>query len=148
MTMTAFNFEKFAQEPHIYMQDLAARLEHSDEGPRTLIIWKAVMHTIRDRIHMGESLDLISQLPVLLRGFYVDGWKYHEQPPADYSTMKQFTDAIKEKQEQYGEAQFDWPQSTEKIASIVFESLHRYLSEGQLAHIRSQLPQEVKEIAS
>jgi uncharacterized protein (DUF2267 family) len=51
---TNLSFDKFAQEAHEYINELARELEHPEEKERVLIIWRAVMHTIRDRIHLGN----------------------------------------------------------------------------------------------
>jgi len=111
-----------------------------------MIIWRAVMHTIRDRIQISESLDLISPLPLILKGMYTLGWKYTETPPYTYETIEQMKTRVKNLQSQYGEQEFDWGKSTDEIISIVMDSLERYCTEGQMDHIRGQLPQEVKQI--
>ena len=44
---TNLNFEKFSQEAHEYIKELANELGHPEEKERTLIIWRSVMHTLR-----------------------------------------------------------------------------------------------------
>ncbi len=72
----AINFEKFAQEGNEFLSRLATSLGHPEEKGRTGIIMRSVMHTLRERITVGESLNLLSQLPMFLKGIYVDKWKY------------------------------------------------------------------------
>ncbi len=123
---------------------MANDLGHPEEKQRVMIIWRAVMHTIRDRIQISESLDLISPLPMILKGIYTTGWKYTEKPPYDFTTIEQMKTQVKALQNQYGEQEFSWSKSTDEIISIVLDSLERYLPEGQMEHIRGQLPQEIK----
>lgn len=144
--MNSLNLEKHYQEAHKYINHLAEQLGHPEEKQRALIIWKAVMHTIRGRIQISESLDLISQFPLFLKGMYVDQWKYHEKPPKDYDTVEQMKNMVKNLQSRYGEAEFNWDMPTEEIIATTLDSLKEYVSEGQMAHIKGQMPAEVKSV--
>ena len=105
------------------------------------------MHSIRDRIQISESLDLISPLPLILRGIYTTGWKYTDSPPYKYKTIEEMKDQVKDLQNQYGEQEFNWSKSTDEIISIVLDSLQKkYFTQGQMDHIRTQLPDEVKSL--
>lgn len=145
---TDLNFEKFAQEAHEYINQLATDLGHPEEKERTLRIWRAVMHSIRDRIHFGESFQVMDPLPMILKGIYVQNWKYTEKPPKDFETVEEFKNEVKKLQDQYGEEDFPWSKSTEEIISITINSLKRFLNENQLQHLKDQMPKEVKELVA
>lgn len=147
MDYSNLELEKYLHVTHEYINGLAEDLGHPEEQRRVMIIWRAVMHTIRDRIQISESLDLISSLPMILKGMYTMGWKYHETPPLEYETMEQMKTRVKALQKQYGESEFDWGKGTDEIISITLDSLERYFSDGQMEHIRNQLPQEVQAVA-
>ncbi|MEX0721972.1 MAG: DUF2267 domain-containing protein [Balneolaceae bacterium] len=146
MEPTKLGLEKYVHEVHDYINKLASDLGHPTEQKRVLIIWRSVMHTIRDRIHMSESLDIISSLPMILKGMYTMGWKYHEKPPLDYETIEQMKTQVKAHQNKYGEAEFNWSLHTDEIITITIDSLSRYLTESHLEQIKGQLPQEVKAV--
>lgn len=146
MDYSNLELEKYLHETNEYINQLADDLGHPEEQRRVMIIWRAVMHTIRDRITIAESLDLISPLPMILKGMYTMGWKYHETPPYDFETMEQMKTQVKALQNQYGESDFNWRKGTDEIISITLDSLERYLSKGQLEHIRGQLPDEIKPV--
>jgi uncharacterized protein (DUF2267 family) len=146
--MDNLNFDKHYHEVNTYVNQLAEELGHPEERRRSLIIWRAVMHSIRDRIHLSESFDLISQLPLILKGIYVDQWEYSSSPPKDFQTVEEMKDEVKRTQAQFGEEDFDWKISTEDIISRTIDSLKVYFSEGQLEHIRAQLPEDVKNLVS
>lgn len=148
MANTNLSFDKFVQQAYEYINQLAADLGHPDEKERALIIWRAVMHTIRDRVHISESFHLMSQLPTILKGIYAEGWKYHEKPPKRFKGVDEMKDEVKALQDQYGETIFDWEKSTEEIISITVNSLKRFVTEGQLEHIADQMPKDVKELVS
>ncbi|WP_029036883.1 DUF2267 domain-containing protein [Salinimicrobium xinjiangense] len=142
------SFNKFAKEAYDYVNELARDLEHPEEKDRVLTIWRAVMHTIRDRIHLGESFQIIDPLPMIFKGIYVENWKYTEKPPKDFSSIEEMKTEVKQIQAQYGEEDFPWKKSTEEIISITLNSLKKFMSDDQLHHIKDQLPKEVKELVS
>ena len=114
------NFQNFVQDTHEYINELAAKLGHPEEKDRVLKIWRAVMHTIRDRIFLGESLQVVSPLPMILKGIYVENWKYSEKPPLNYETLEEMKNQVKKLQDSYGEDEFPWKKSTEEIKQIVW----------------------------
>lgn len=148
MDSSNIQLDKYLHETHAYINQLSDDLGHSEEKQRVMIVWRAVMHTVRDRITISESLDLLSALPLLLKGWYVTGWSYSEKPPLDYQSVEQMKTLVKAHQNQYGEDEFDWKIPTEEIISITLKSLDRYFSEGQMSHIRGQLPPEIKQIVA
>lgn len=146
MSSTNLNFEKFTQDAYEYMNELSANLGHPDEQNRVLIIWRAVLHSIRDRITLGESFQLFAPLPMIFKGVYVEGWQYSTKPSKNFDSIKEFKNEVKALQSQYGEAEFSWSKSTEEIISITINSLDRYLEDEQLEHIKGQMPVEIKDI--
>ncbi|UZH55070.1 DUF2267 domain-containing protein [Salinimicrobium tongyeongense] len=141
------SFDKFAKEAYDYVNDLARDLGHPEEKERVLIIWRAVMHALRDRIHMGEAMQLMDPLPTIFRGIYAENWKYNEKPPNTFSSIEEMKEEVKSLQAQYGEEDFPWKKPTEEIISITINSLDRFLQGKQLQHLKDQLPKEVKELA-
>ncbi|MFO8146944.1 MAG: DUF2267 domain-containing protein [Bacteroidota bacterium] len=148
MANANLNFESFAQDAHKYVNELAHELGHPEEKNRVLIIWRSVMHTLRDRIHLGESFQIIDPLPMIFKGIYVQNWKYSEKPPLQYETMEEMNNQVKDLQAHYGEQDFSWSKSTEEIISITLNSLKRFISKGQMGHIIGQMPKEIKEYLS
>ena len=140
------SFDKFSKEAYDYVNELARDLGHPEEKDRVLMIWRAVMHTIRDRIHLGESMQIMDPLPMIFKGIYVEDWKYSEKPPKDFSTIEEMKEEVKALQARYGEEEFPWKKSTEEIISITINSLKPYLQENQLQHLKDQLPKDVKEV--
>ena len=143
---TNLSFEKFAKDAHEYVNYLAQELGHPEEKERVLIIWRAVMHTVRDRIHLGESFQLMAPLPMIFKGIYVENWKYSDKPPKDFDSIEEMKQEVKAVQAQYGEEDFPWKKPTEEIISITIDSLKRYMDEAQLQHLRDQMPKEVQQL--
>ncbi|RDV14542.1 DUF2267 domain-containing protein [Pontibacter diazotrophicus] len=137
-------FDKFAQEGNEYLNELAADMGHPEEKGQTYILLRSVLHVLRDRITISESFHVLSQLPMFLRGIYVEQWEYREKP-LKIDSLEEFKEAVKQEQAKFGERQFDWGQSTEDLISMILTSLGtRYLTEGQLQHIATQMPKEIQ----
>lgn len=136
----AINFDKYAQEGNLFVKNLAEKLGHPNEVARTGILLRAVLHTLRDRITIGESLNMMAQLPMFLKAVYVEDWKYSEQP-TKISTMEEFSEEVEKHQEQYGEQEFSWKKSTEELVQIILGELATYISQGEFEDIKSQLPE-------
>jgi uncharacterized protein (DUF2267 family) len=139
------NFEKYAQEGNSFIKILAKELGHPDEIARTGIILRSVLHTLRDRISMGESLNLLSQLPMFIKAVYVDNWEYRDKP-LPLKTREDFYNAVEKHQSLYGEKQFNWINSTAEIVQTVLTTLGKYVSQGEFEDVISQLPVELKEL--
>lgn len=139
-------FDKHGQEANEFVKELSNNLGHPEEQTQTIRLLRAVLHTVRDRITISESLDLLAQLPMMLKALYVEQWKYHEKPPLNYDDMEGLTTAVKKEQERMGEQSFDWQESTEDLVKIVLTSLRKYITDGQAIHVMDQMPKEVKAI--
>jgi hypothetical protein len=47
---------------------------------RSACILRAVLHTLQQYLTVEESLQVVSQLPVMLKAVHVDGWKLSNKP--------------------------------------------------------------------
>ena len=74
-TATISAFESTLQKTNVWLKDLMVEMhwEHSHHQ-RAYHALRAVLHALRDRLPIEESSDLASQLPMLIRGFYYEGW--------------------------------------------------------------------------
>jgi len=139
------DFNKYAQEGYAFVNELARELGHEEDKGSVSIALRAVLHTLRDRITMAESLHLLSHLPYFLKAVYVDQWKYMEQP-LSIRTVEQFKEEVKMRQLQFGERDFDWKNPTEEIIRTVIHCLRKYIPQGTFEDIQANLPKELKSL--
>lgn len=139
----ALNFEKYTQEANLFIKELARELGHEEETGTTGILLRAVMHTLRDRITISESFDILAQLPMYLKAVYVDNWKYLEKP-LNINSVEEFKEEVKKRQEQYGERDFDWEEPTVELVGTVLHHLGQFITEGEAENIAAQLPEELR----
>lgn len=141
----AFNFETYANEGKAFLRELASNLGHPDDEQTAARVLRAVLHTFRDRITISESLDVLAQLPMFLKGVYVEQWKYREAP-LKIKTLEEFKEAVKKEQANFGEQSFGWQEPTEEIIKTTFLSLKKFLTEGEASHVLGQMPKEIQEL--
>lgn len=84
-------FDRTIEKTHQFINDVAQQLELEDKHTVFIGI-KAVLHGLRDRIPLEEAAQLGAQFPVMLAGFYYQGWK-----PAATPTKERSVDAFVEK---------------------------------------------------
>ena len=85
---------------------------------------------------------------LILKGIYVENWKYQEAPLLTYSTLEEMKTQVKTLQEQYGEDEFPWKKPTEEIILNTVQSLKRFLSEAHIDSLTTPLPKEVETFLS
>lgn len=60
------------------VQKLMQLYDFRDEN-KAFVLLRATLKALRDRLTMEEAIQLGSQLPALLRGFYYEGWNFEMQ---------------------------------------------------------------------
>lgn len=106
-------------------------------------VTQAVLYTLRDRITIEESQDLISQLPMAIKAVYINGWKLKKEREK-YNTRQEFLNAVYEHSART--AGRDLGDDLRPKVQAVFKIIKSYVSEGEMAHVRSRLPEEIAEL--
>jgi len=135
----ANHFENYAQEGNVFLKEVAAALGAPDDQEHAFRVIQAVFHTLRDRITMEESLHLISELPMALKSVYVNNWHFRDKPEK-YETKYEFFERIKTIDLS---DEIDFGTDPEKEVKAVFSVLSHRISEGEMDHVKGQLPTEI-----
>jgi uncharacterized protein (DUF2267 family) len=129
-------FSKTLDKTHIWLTDLMQELEWKDEHKAYLAL-RAVLHTLRDRLTVEEAADLAAQLPMLVRGFYFEGW-HPAGTPLKERHKKEFLAHVQ------GYFKNDPSVVPEKVVRAVFKLLRRNIARGEVNDIGHILPGEVR----
>jgi uncharacterized protein (DUF2267 family) len=136
------NIGKYVEEANLFFKEVAAELQTPDDIGHASRVTTAVFHTLRDRITVEESMHLISNLPMILKGIYVDGWKITRQ--ADRTdTLDEFLDEVREHAPREAGRDFGGHQMARDTVKGVLRVLRKYVDEGEIRHIQQQLPEGV-----
>jgi uncharacterized protein (DUF2267 family) len=68
------------QKTQIWLKDLMSQLDWEDRPHKAYLALRTVLHALRDRLTVEEAVQLGAQLPMLVRGFYYEGWTLKGKP--------------------------------------------------------------------
>lgn len=151
-------FDSSIQRTDEWLDDVMKELNIKNRRNAYRVL-KATLQALRDRLTPQEALDLASQLPLLIRGSFFEGWDI-PNVPLKISSKEEFLALIEEKLQPTGLDLGIWDTSElglefeseiegielEFIARGIFSILDRKISKGEIEDIKSNLPQDIKEI--
>ena len=103
--------------------------------------FRAVLHAVRDNLNVDEVTDLGSQLPMLVRGFYFEGWRPAEAPNVERDRAA-FLEHVRSSLGPATETGLDLEASIRAVMTFLEERI----SDGQARHVREHLSDEVTSI--
>ena len=137
-------FEKYALKGNEFLQLLAVELGKEGDLHTTARILRNTLHVLRDHLTVEESLQMISQLPLMIKGVYVEGCKAPKKP----LRIKHVETLVSEwmKKEGASVAAHDVINEAGARHAIrcVFKVVNNYVSDGELRDIAGTLPKELK----
>ncbi|MDP1736511.1 MAG: DUF2267 domain-containing protein [Caulobacter sp.] len=94
---------------------------------------RAVLHILRDRLPMHAVLGLSAQLPMLLRGVFLEGWRPGDGP-SDIRDPQDFAQAVADLLPP------SFPREPNGAAEAVFAVMAARLDPGEVAKLIQHLP--------
>lgn len=138
MTATTISsLEKTIQKTNLWLEQLSEEMHMDREHAYRCL--RAVLHALRDRLTVEETSDLAAQLPLLVRGIYYESWNPSKTPTADRN-LAAFLDRVAS--ELKGGIAID----PERATRAIFKLLAEHCSDGQIKHVRGNLPQDVQSL--
>lgn len=138
--MTMINeFDSVVNKSELWIKDVADALG-TDDYRRVLQGVRATLKTVRDRLPVDEAVNFGSQLPVLLSGYYYEGWKPAKTPTKERS-IEEFYDSVQKNIDQLGH-----PLKAEDIVKPIFSVLTKRISEGEIQDLIQMMPNEFREL--
>jgi uncharacterized protein (DUF2267 family) len=141
----ALDFEKYAVKGNEFVKLVMDDLNMPRDKSGRII--RAVFHALRNRVSHEESFQMLAQLPMALKGIYVDGWKFNKE----FNRISHLNDFLDEvRKEDGGLAGYDLGNNAKaKVAvAAVFKAMNYFVSEGEMRDIMSGLPKELKEFVN
>ena len=133
-------FDSTIQTTNIWLNDILERLGWQDRY-RAYHALRAVLHALRDRMTVDQAAALGAQLPMLVRGFYYEGWHPGGKP-------------IKERRREdflaHIAAAFrdDPGVDPERVTRAVFQVIAKHVTPGEIRHVKLGLPGEIRSLWS
>ncbi|SCL35852.1 Uncharacterized conserved protein, DUF2267 family [Micromonospora nigra] len=99
---------------------------------------RTVLHLLRDRMPVAESVEFAQQLPVLVRGIYFDGWQ-----PENVPIKLNRDDFLYEVRQGFP---YDVQGGPEQVVRVVLDTLRRHVTQGEWQDVKSTMPGDLAKI--
>ncbi|WP_372988623.1 DUF2267 domain-containing protein [Sulfitobacter sp.] len=139
--MTAQGLEVIDNSVHLtheWINELAERLDWSSKRSALRLLRITLRH-LRDHLVVNEVAQMSAQLPLLIRGFFFEGWMPKHTPikerhVSDFSAF--ITTQMGEAEEYRGREDI----------KCVFDLLNNRLSRGEVEDLRATLSEEIRSL--
>ena len=139
MSMTGLEvFDATIHKTNSWLKELMQELAWDDRH-KAYVALRATLHALRDRLTVEEVAQLGAQLPMLIRGFYYEGWD-PTRKPLKIRDKGEFLDRIRQ------EFRGGDPVDPERVARAVFAVLADRVTEGEIEDVKHVLPEEIREL--
>jgi uncharacterized protein (DUF2267 family) len=132
-------FDSTIQKTQVWLNEIMSDLEWEDKPHKAYTALRTVLHALRDRLTVEEAMQLGAQLPMLIRGFYYDGWTLKDKPHKE-RTKEEFLEHLRDA------FQDDVTVRPEQVCRAVFRVLARHTSEGEIEDIKHIMPKALQEL--
>ncbi len=130
-------FDATIHKTNAWLSEIMAQLDTNDRHEAYHAL-RAVLHVLRDRLTVEEVVQFGAQLPMLIRGFYYEGWNPAGKPLK--WNKEEFLSSVRESFR--GASAPD----SEKITRIVLTVLTHHVSEGEVKNVKNILPKALREL--
>jgi len=127
-------FDSTIQRTNTWLKELMQELNWSDHR-KTYLAFRCVLHAVRDHLPVNDAISFGQQLPMLIRGFYFDGWSLTGKP-LPMGTRKDFLSVISKSLALDG----DSTSNPEVVARAVFRLLDRKVTDGEIEDVQHLIP--------
>lgn len=105
---------------------------------KAFVILRASLKALRDRLTTEEAIQLGAQLPVLLRGFYYEGWNMKNQSVS--RTKEEFLTDVKYHLNGYDDLDL------EIVVPAAMKVILDMIDQGEAVEVLHQLPRDIQEL--
>jgi uncharacterized protein (DUF2267 family) len=128
-------FDHAVHKANLWLKDLMELASWSDRH-RAYFVLRTVLHELRDHLPVEAAVGLGAQLPMLVRGFYYDGWRPAGKPLKD-RTRESFLGRLTD---HFGDRDLD----SEEVVRAVMRLLNLHVSSGLVDQIKHCLPADLR----
>jgi len=129
-------FQNTLQVTTDWLKELNAELSRDD--PQQLYrMLRAVLIALRDRMTIEEATDLGAQLPLLVRGFYYEGWNPSKTPTTGRD-IESFLNRVADNLVVAVDG------SPEEVTRAVFKVLQNHVTAGEIQDVKSNMPKALQ----
>ena len=135
MTTGLAVFDHTVQETNLLLKAIEEELG-ADTRHQAYSAARGVLHALRDQLPTDSVAQLSAQMPMLLRGLFLEGWKPNASPPP--CSDDAFLDRVA------GELPQGFPFTTESTIRAVFRVLWQRMDPGEVDQAIERLPKRIR----
>lgn len=139
------DFAKHNQKATEFLKEVAQELETPEDVAYADRLVNSLLSVLREMILPEEALDMASNLPMYIQGQLLDGWNISGDTTR-LKTRDEFFDALREKYPRTTGRPLGDYQSVRKDVKAVLRVLQRYVPEGEVRHLKSQLAEPIAQL--
>lgn len=136
MTTGLAVFDTTLQETNEWLRLIEERLQPCDRH-QAYVALRAVLHVLRDRLPEHAVLGLSAQVPMLIRGILLEGWRPGEGPTG-IRDPKEFADAVAK------HFPPKYPREPQAALKAVLEVVSMRITDGEVHKIIGCLPEPLR----
>ncbi len=139
------NFQQYAVKGDEFLSILAGKLGDPSDKARASRILKSTFKVLRDHLTVEESVQLLAQLPVALKGVYMDGWRVNHTHVEKMKSLGDFSMSILQADGDAAATDFLSIEDVFFAVRVVVETMGLYVSAEELDEAFGTLPKDIKE---
>jgi uncharacterized protein (DUF2267 family) len=130
-------FDTTLQHTNLWLKDLMDQL--GIDRRHAYKVLSATLHAVRDRIGAENAVHLGAQLPMLIRGFYYEGWHFAGKP-TKLRHRQDFLDYVS------GDISRGLGIDPERAVRAVFNVMSNRLDAGEIEKLIKLFPAELRDL--
>jgi uncharacterized protein (DUF2267 family) len=138
------NFERYAPDANMFLKEIAQELGNPQDTEQAYRIMKSVFHSVREILSPQESLHMLAQLPLIIKGVYVDGW--HIPARDRIRSMPEFLECLRNTADRSAARDFGNDDDAIHKVKCVLNVLKHHITTGEIQHMIDQFPMELSEL--
>jgi uncharacterized protein (DUF2267 family) len=126
------------QKTNTLLNDIERDLGWKGRKHQAYNLLRAVLHTLRDRLPLEEAVHFGAQLPMIVRGFYYEGWNPAKVPIK--MDREEFVSRVRQK------FIFDSDKSMPELIKIILAHVFIHIDPREAIHLKKVLPKDLQEL--
>jgi uncharacterized protein (DUF2267 family) len=131
-------FDRTLQKTHEWLNDIMKLLNWNDRQ-KAYTALRGTIQALRDRLPNEVAVKFGAQLPMLVRGFYYEGWK-PSIAPVKVKSSEDFVDFISS---HLNSVHLEDETDREQVVRAVLQVIAKHVSEGEIELIKQVLPRSL-----
>lgn len=131
-------FDTTIQKTNSLLGEIEKELNWENRRNQSYHALRVVLHTLRDRLPLDESVNFSAQLPLILKGVYFDGWNPNIVPIK--MNRAEFIMRIG------NDLRLDTKDGLEHVIKVVLKEITQMIGPEEMLKIMGDLPNDLAEL--